>query len=47
MAFVIEGETDSGDYFVVDEILTFDDLLEWIDYFDALGIDYEWEYEGG
>jgi hypothetical protein len=45
--FVIEGETPRGDYFVVEDIESFDDLREWMDYFDDLDIDYDWDYDGG
>jgi hypothetical protein len=48
MPFTIEGETSSGEYFVVEGIDTFDDVREWLEFLEEEYdvVDAEWEYEG-
>jgi len=49
MAFMIEGETDEGEYFIVSGIDSFADLQEWLEFLESeFGMtDSDWEYEGG
>lgn len=46
MAFILEGETADGRYFVVDDIQDWDTLQDWIEYMESEYdvIDSEWEY---
>jgi len=48
MPFTIEGETASGEYFVVEGIDTFADVQEWLEFLEEEYdvVDTEWDYEG-
>lgn len=46
MSFSIEFETSDGEYYFVDDIDSYDDLKDWLEYiddqYDVVDVDYEY-----